>query len=134
MTDIDIEAVVQAYAEAALFTGMDESDDNGGEPLDQNYSVEDITEESLENMHKDVREFVRENRETIESALSNPHYPKLDESQLGHDYWMTRNGHGVGFWETPEDWPEVEGQALYEACKHTEAYLFVGDDGKLHYE
>jgi hypothetical protein len=31
-------------------------------------------------------------------------------SQAGHDLWLTRNGHGVGFW----DRPEVYGQALSE--------------------
>jgi hypothetical protein len=26
----------------------------------------------------------------------------LDAKQLGHDLWLTRNGHGTGFWDRPE--------------------------------
>lgn len=25
-----------------------------------------------------------------------------DADQLGHDLWLTRNGHGAGFWDKPE--------------------------------
>jgi hypothetical protein len=28
-------------------------------------------------------------------------YP--DPTQLGHDLWYTRNGHGAGFWDRPKD-------------------------------
>jgi hypothetical protein len=28
-------------------------------------------------------------------------YP--DPTQLGHDLWYTRNGHGVGFWDRPKE-------------------------------
>ena len=27
-----------------------------------------------------------------------------DEGRIGHDLWLTRNGHGAGFWDG--DWPE----------------------------
>jgi len=27
---------------------------------------------------------------------------EYDPEQLGHDLWLTRNGHGVGFWDRPE--------------------------------
>ena len=26
----------------------------------------------------------------------------LNPAQLGHDLWLTRNGHGVGYWDRPE--------------------------------
>lgn len=25
-------------------------------------------------------------------------------NQMGHDLWLTRNGHGAGFWDRPEIW------------------------------
>lgn len=34
----------------------------------------------------------------------------LNPAQVGHDLWLTRNGHGVGFW----DRPEVYGEQLAE--------------------
>ena len=27
---------------------------------------------------------------------------QYDQAQIGHDLWLTRNGHGVGFWDRPE--------------------------------
>lgn len=27
---------------------------------------------------------------------------QYDPVQLGHDLWLTRNGHGAGFWDRPE--------------------------------
>lgn len=27
---------------------------------------------------------------------------KASPAQAGHDYWLTRNGHGVGYWDRPE--------------------------------
>jgi len=38
------------------------------------------------------------------------------EAQAGHDFWLTRNGHGAGFWDG--DWPET-GDALTEASKES---------------
>jgi len=27
---------------------------------------------------------------------------EFDPVQIGHDLWLTRNGHGAGFWDKPE--------------------------------
>ena len=27
---------------------------------------------------------------------------EFDPAQVGHDLWLTRNGHGVGFWDRPK--------------------------------
>jgi hypothetical protein len=27
---------------------------------------------------------------------------QFDPEQIGHDLWLTRNGHGAGFWDRPE--------------------------------
>jgi hypothetical protein len=52
--------------------------------------------------------------------------------QAGHDFWLTRNGHGAGFWETG-DWTEEAGRILTDASKgFKESHLCIGDDGKIH--
>ena len=49
----------------------------------------------------------------------------------GHDFWLSRNGHGVGFWDLTE-LGEV-GNALSRACtKFQNINLYVGDDGKVY--
>ena len=53
-----------------------------------------------------------------------------DDTMGAHDFWLTRNGHGAGFWDG--DWP-VNGDKLTEISKvYGECNLYVGDDGKVY--
>jgi len=38
--------------------------------------------------------------------------PTGSEEQAGHDFWFTRNGHGVGFWDKPEIYGEYPADLL----------------------
>lgn len=54
-----------------------------------------------------------------------------DAEQNGIDFWLTRNGHGAGFWDRNYD--EAIAQALTSASKtFGESNLYTGDDGKLY--
>jgi hypothetical protein len=49
--------------------------------------------------------------------------------QVGHDFWLTRNGHGAGFW----DRGLPEGDALTKAAKSFGGCdLYVGDNGLVY--
>lgn len=53
-----------------------------------------------------------------------------DFERAGHDFWLTRNGHGAGFWDG--DWAE-HGDALTKLSKAFPAVdLYVGDDSKIY--
>jgi len=53
------------------------------------------------------------------------------DEKAGHDFWLTRNGHGAGFWDG--DWQEPAGAELSKASKaFGEINLYVSDDGKLY--
>ena len=116
------EAFFQAYVECALWSSTDNADDSGGEPLDANYSEDDIAGETLAEMRKDCDDFVDSNADALaESGLS--------EERQGHDFWLTRNGHGAGFWD--EGIGEL-GDDLSAACKpYGSVDLMVCDDGKI---
>ena len=113
-----------AYIETMLWSTTDNADDSGGEPLDANYDVDDIAAETLEQIKKDCAAFQEEAGELIEGR----------EGQAGHDFWLTREGHGAGFWDG-----EWEGENLTDGplCRMSKAYgsfdLYVGDDGKIHH-
>lgn len=86
---------------------------------DLGFSVEDIDADTLAKMVADCARFQAEN------DLS-----EGTDKRAGHDFWLTRNGHGAGFWDG--DWPET-GDTLTEACKaYGEVYLYVGDDGRIY--
>lgn len=46
--------------------------------------------------------------------------------QVGHDFWLTRNGHGAGFWDRPEVYGgEENAESLsYSARSFGERYIF----------
>lgn len=55
-------------------------------------------------------------------------------AHAGHDFFLTRNGHGTGFWDR-DDVPEWARKALTAAAKATgEVNVYFGDDGKLYLE
>jgi hypothetical protein len=53
-----------------------------------------------------------------------------DPEQAGHDFWLSRNGHGAGFF----DRGEPGANELQCAAKtFGEAYLYLDDDNKLQF-
>lgn len=121
---IDFGEVLSAYVECALWSSTDDDDC----PLDANYSIDDIHPDTLHEMRQDVEKFVHENAADL--AL----WGDDAAQQAGHDFWLTRNGHGCGFWE-PE-WVELDSEAsqrLDDAAKRFgECNLYVGDDGLIY--
>lgn len=111
----------QAYIECALWSSTDNVDDSGGAPLDDNYSSDDIDAVTLAQMVKDCKDFQESNAKDLEG---------LHPGQAGHDFWLTRNGHGAGFWD--RGLGDV-GDRLTDASDAYGSYdLYVGDDGKIY--
>jgi len=128
-TNEDIADMTAAYIRAALWSTNDESDESGGEPLDANYSETDLTPKSRAKMAVDCAAFARDNAATFAAAMMAN--PAQGWAEAGHDFWLTRCGHGCGFWDG--DWPKAEGKALSEAARKAgNVDLTVGDDGKIY--
>ena len=109
------------YVITALWSSMDNADDRGGEPLDSNYSLTDISPETLARMKSDCEAFQRDHAADIGTQ----------DEQAGHDFWLTRNHHGAGFWDG--DWPHEVGERLTAAAHRCgEVDLYVGDDGLIY--
>lgn len=113
----ELDMFTRMYIGTALWSEMDDEQ----EPLDKNYDVEDISEETLKKMIQDAAEFQRDNWNDIGE----------DPGQAGHDFWLTRNHHGAGFWDGP--YPKDVGKRLTKkAHEYGEYHLYVGDDGLIH--
>jgi len=126
---INIETVLAAYVECALWSSSDQSDDQGGTPLDQLDA--ELAPETLEAMRADVVAFLAD--DSITAALE---YwsTELGDAQIGHNFWLTRNGHGAGFWDRfSAGLGEVDGRTLTAAAKaYGDFNLYVGDDGLIY--
>ena len=120
----------QAYIEAALWSSMDNSDpDTGGEPLDANFRVEDISIETQWKMYDECQEFQRKNAGLLARADYNNNQWNNAE-MAGHDFWLTRNGHGSGFWDRNFLDPDVSEALTQAAHKWGEVNLEVVDYGE----
>jgi hypothetical protein len=110
-----------AYLECALWAETDNADDRGGEPLDANYGIDDFAPEALASIVADCEAFQAAHADDIAD----------DPERAGHDFWLTRNGHGAGFWDG--DWPEPQATRLTDAAEaFGEVTIYVGDDGLLY--
>lgn len=100
------------------------AENNGDEPLDARNSLEDIAEESKIKAQKDCDTF----RQKAGSLLDD-----LEESKVAHDFWLTRNRHGAGFWDG--DYEKNLGEKLTKISHEMgECHFYVGDDLKLYIE
>jgi hypothetical protein len=114
-----LDTFTRAYIKCALWSSTDESRPDGGDPLDKNYGIEDIAHDTLCQMIDECAEFQENNGADLACK---------DAGNGGHDFWLTRNRHGCGFWETP-DWPEDVGERLTAAAHvYGEVNLYIGDD------
>ena len=102
-----------------------------GRPIDDEHGVEDFTDEARTRAEEVCRDFL--------NGWANEHTPvraliaeaDMRAEQAGHDFWLTRNGHGAGFWDRGLG---RVGELLTEAAKSCgEAYVYVADDGTLDY-
>jgi hypothetical protein len=125
----NLDRFTRAYITAALWSSNDESTPQGGEPMDSNYSIEDIAQPTLDAMIADCEAFQSSFFELFTDENCKYHGCSPVE-YAGHDFWLTRNGHGCGFWDG--DWVEPIATQLTAACKqYSEINLYIGDDGKV---
>lgn len=116
--------IIGAYIECALWSSPDNADDTGGEPLDTNYGPDDLAPETLDTMRAECADFL------FHCSRLGIAFDGLDASQVGHDFWLTRNRHGAGFWDRGLG---VLGDRLTDAAhSFGESYLHIGDDGRIY--
>ena len=116
----DIDTVLDHYITCALWSSTEGDDD--ATPMDSLDA--DLAPETREAMRKDCADFVALIDELRIDSTQN-----WNEEQLGHDLWLTRNGHGTGFWDRGYD----KGDALSDAAHSMgERDLYLGNDGAIH--
>lgn len=57
------------------------------------------------------------------------HFPEYDAAQAGRDFWFTRNGHGVGFWDRglgAVGYGLSRGARIFGTCS-----AYTNDDGSI---
>lgn len=85
---MDIETITNAAIEAHLWADTHDDNDPDNDSIDgRDY---DLSPESRTLIAGDVEEFAK---------LAGDLLDGMDSGQVGHDFALTRNGHGAGFWD-----------------------------------
>lgn len=122
---------LEAYFRTAIWSSIDDN----GDPLDRNYDTNDIDEGAYELMSEKALMFMNRVSPMIsEIAETYPDERGSIWEQIGHDLWLTQNGHGTGFWDKPEiygSYTDTLTALSKSVCDPIDLYL--GDDGKIYF-
>ena len=123
MSDFPITtSVLNSYKECALWTST--LGDDVGTPMDDDYSLDDLAPETLVTMEREVSDFLA----LIDEQC--PDWRHLSPESVGHDFWLTRNRHGAGFWD--RGYGQLGDELTKWAHSFGEVDLYVGDDNLIY--
>lgn len=125
--------IVPAFADyiecalwASVYMGPEERSEDDPETFDE-FSATDIADDTLWQMAQDWNDFQRNQSPLLEEAETEFGYTIR---QAAHDFWLTRNGHGAGFWDRGIG--EI-GEKLSSAARvYGSQDLWADEDGQIH--
>lgn len=115
----ELDSAVKAYLECALWSSVDIET---GEPFDYVHTTDDVADATVMAAIATIAQFYADNRNDIRTAGITP-------DALGHDVWLTRNGHGAGFWD--RGYGEPGRRLTYAAHLLGECDVVTDDNGQL---
>lgn len=132
--EFNLDKFTEHYLIAALFTEEERLAEDSSTP-ERSFGLLDFAASAIERAIKDCTEFQHAWPELLAAAYE-LYLPHVDaptpQCSAGHDFWFTRNGHGVGFWD--RGFGRKLGDELTDACKACkEVTIELGDDGELHF-
>jgi len=115
-TKFNVLAVLLSYLETLLWASGDDHEFD-------DVTIYDFSEDALKSSKADIETF-------IETINKNPNAiaeaNEYDDRMLGHNFALSRNGHGAGFFDDNND-------ILQMICRNTKnAEPYLGDDKKVH--
>lgn len=114
-----LDKFTRAYFDTALWSTPDGSNDEGGEPMLDNYTIDDFAPDTMKRMIADCADFQERFADQLSAA-------GIDDEQAGQWFWLSRNGHGSGFFDDGHD------ELQKVAKEYGEFDLYVGDDGLIY--
>ena len=115
-----------AYLEVAFWTENESFKEDGYPHVEAKWS-----QAAIISAEKVCNKFYEYNADLIEVLSKSKEYnPESSVLQrAGHDLWLTRNGHGTGFWD--RSMGEVGEKLAKAASNLSQSYVYVSDDGFL---
>ena len=120
---MNLEGFLNGYITALLWS----STDGNGAPLDQ--TDRQLAPEALANCREDCARFMSMNAMDLTRYELSGGFPMPSE-YAGHDFLLTRNGHGAGFWD--RGLGALGDRLTVAAGRFGNVDAYVGDDGLIH--
>ena len=118
-----LDTFTQAYLEATFWTDCNPDSEDCADA-----TLAEMAPEALKEAIETCAAFQRDHENLLAECFEKDGY---GDSQAGHDFWLTRNHHGVGFWDRDLG---SRGEALTKfADAYGETSIYRGDDGKLYF-
>lgn len=114
--------ILRHYVACALWSSCDTDDQDTS--LNEHYGAEDIAPESLTLAAQDIEAFL------ALCAEKKIDISTLSSEQIGHDFWLTRNHHGAGFWD--RNLGELGDNLTELAHSFGPSDAYIGDDNKVY--
>jgi hypothetical protein len=118
-----IRRFTDAYVDTELWSSsvyLEEHDESPVPADELDATVYPGTMQAIANV---CRDFVEGSRELLEQLHAE--FPQVEPEQCGHDFSLTRNGHGAGFWDRGYG---AIGDALSDASRpYGETYWYLVD-------
>lgn len=151
----DINQILKGYIDAALWTeeerlkddyqseyGDEEEYDSEDDELEklikisanlnkksfENFTREDIEPDSLIKAYTEIKKFLDLAGDSVIEAIETNGLERL-----GHDIWLTRNGHGAGFFDHSYD-DENEKKLMQAAKALKEVNIYINDNLRLSFD
>ena len=113
-TNFNLETVLQSYLEAMLWVNED---------MDE-LTIFDVDEKLVEFSMVEIEKFINIIETTKGDIEDSKHY---SDSAFGHNFLLSRNGHGAGFFDDNND-------TLQDICrKFGSVDAYIGDDNKIYF-
>lgn len=123
----DLESVYSGYVDAALWSSTnDRHYENPDEPEMLDGTDYELSDETEFHFRAECQAFIEDNADLVAAVMDGG----MDGENVGHNFWLSRNGHGTGFWD--RGLGELGDQLDAAAKKFGEDDLYVGDDDKIH--
>lgn len=106
-----------AYIQAIYFTDTGEEGQPGADL--------ELSSDALEHISQDIHQFW--------DAIWDMQLPiDVTFDRIGHDFWLTRQGHGAGFWDSPELYGKHLSDALTKIAEDFgPVYTYESDDHQI---
>lgn len=123
-----IDAFTEGYLNAAEWLLPEEDYDVDGNPVPPHEAI-GFAAETIARAVTDCIKFQEANAVYLEDYYK---FSGRDESSAGHDFWLSRNGHGAGFLDRGD---ESCFARLQEVCRQdwSEVDPHVDDDGLIYF-